>query len=242
LAPLALAALLCACSSLSGPVNAPPEAPAPAVAAPAGPTRSPAPVAAASAPKTLVGTAGATSGTPAAPAAPAAPAPDPAVVQVFASGVAALQAGRMEEAQRHFVALTRSNPELAGPHANLGIVYRRAGKLDDAAAELQLAVQDNSQQAVYWNQLGIVYRLQGHFTKARSAYEKAIAIDPNYSTPKLNLGVLFDLYLWDGPRALEQYQQYLALTPGGDEKVSKWIADLKNRTRGQSAKGGKERE
>lgn len=171
------------------------------------------------------------------------PAPlDPAVLQAFEAAVAALRAGRTEEARKGFAALTRSHPELGGPHANLGILLRHAGKPDLAVTELEQAVHDDALQPVYWNQLGIAYREQGQFEKARAAYEKAIALDPNYASPKLNLGVLFDLYLWDGPRALGQYEKYLALTPGGDQRVSKWIADLRNRTRGPVAQGGKEQQ
>ena len=84
-------------------------------------------------------------------------------------------------------------------------------------------------QALYFNQLGITYRQQGQFKKAAEAYERAIELDANYTSPLLNLGILHDLYLWDGKRALELYDRYLALSPGGDAVVSKWVADLKNR-------------
>jgi hypothetical protein len=49
----------------------------------------------------------------------------------------------------------------------------------------------------------------------------------------LNLGILYDLYLGDTQRALEQYARYLSLFPNGDPTVSKWVADLKNRKPGQ---------
>jgi hypothetical protein len=53
--------------------------------------------------------------------------------------------------------------------------------------------------------------------------------------------VLFDLYLWDGPRALGLYDRYLALTPAGDPTVRKWIADLNNRIkRGGTAPGSEQ--
>ena len=32
-----------------------------------------------------------------------------------------------------------------------------------------------------------------------------------------------------GSSALALYERYLALTPAGDAKVGKWVADLKNR-------------
>jgi len=148
----------------------------------------------------------------------------------------------MPEAEKAFLALTRSHPDLGGPHANLGIVYRQTGRLDLAVSELESAVKCNPQQPVFWNQLGIAYRQQGQFAKARDAYEHALSIDPGYPAPILNLGILFDLYLWDSKRALELYDRYLALTPGGDAKVSKWVADLKNRAREGKADNRKEKE
>jgi len=152
-----------------------------------------------------------------------------AVQRAFDDARNALRAGRTEEAQRGFLALTKSNPELGGPHANLGILYRQAGKLDEAITELELAVQANPKQSAALNQLGITYRQKGEFVKAREAYERAIALAPDYAAPHLNLGILFDLYLWDGARALASYEKYLALTSGDDDKVKKWIADLRNR-------------
>ena len=69
------------------------------------------------------------------------------------------------------------NPELGGPHANLGLIYRQAGKLPESAAALERAVKASPEQPVYFNQLGITYRHQGQFAKARAAYERAIELD-----------------------------------------------------------------
>jgi tetratricopeptide (TPR) repeat protein len=141
----------------------------------------------------------------------------------------ALRAGRVEEAERGFRALAKEHPELGGPQANLGLIHRQSGKLTESATALEKAVQLSPRQATYFNQLGITYRQQGQFTKARDAYQTAIDLDPTYAAAVLNLGILHDLYLWDGKRALELYDRYLALSPAGDAVVSKWIADLKNR-------------
>jgi Flp pilus assembly protein TadD len=159
----------------------------------------------------------------------------PAVQQQFDSAIEQLNAGRADEAARAFLELTRSHADLGGPHANLGIIYRQTGKPAEAVTELERAVQLNPQQPVFLNQLGIAYRQQGQFAKARGAYEKAIELDPGYPSPYLNLGILFDLYFWDSKRALELYDRYLALIPGGDDRVVKWVADIKNR----SQQGGK---
>jgi tetratricopeptide (TPR) repeat protein len=153
----------------------------------------------------------------------------PTVQRAFDDARRAMRAGRMDEAERGFKAVVQAQPELGGPHANLGVIYRQANKLPEAVTELERAVKASPQQPVYFNQLGITYRQQGQFTKAREAYERAIDLDASYAAATLNLGILNDLYLWDGKRALELYDRYLALTPGGDATVTKWVADLKNR-------------
>ena len=152
-----------------------------------------------------------------------------AVQRSYDDALRALRAGRNDEAERGFRALAQSNPDLGGPHANLGVIYRQGGKLNESADELAQAVKINPNQPIYFNQLGITYRQLGKFDKARDAYEKAIALDANYAAPTLNLGILYDLYLGDGPRALELYSRYLALSPSGDAAVTKWVAELKNR-------------
>jgi Flp pilus assembly protein TadD len=183
---------------------------------------------------------------PAAAAAPVKPEPETpvsaAAQRAFDDALRLLRAGRTEEAERGFRALVKSNPELGGPHANLGLMHRQAGKLPEAVAEFELAVRASPRQPVYLNQLGITLRQHGQFAKAREAYEKAIALDPHYAPPQLNLGILHDLYLWDGKRALELYDRYLALSPGGDATVTKWIADLKNRKQASIALNGTRKE
>ena len=156
---------------------------------------------------------------------------NPAVQRAYDDALRALRAGRVEQAERGFRALAQSHPDLGGPHANLALIHRQAGRLPEAAAELEQAVRANPRQPIYLNQLGITYRQQGQFAKAREAYEKAIALDPAYAAPQLNLGILHDLYLGDGPRALALYDRYLALSPAGDATVTKWVADLKNRNK-----------
>jgi Flp pilus assembly protein TadD len=186
-----------------------------------------------------------------APPAPAASAVDrsepgtsiaPAVQQAYDDARRSLRAGRVDEAEKGFRALARSNPELGGPHANLGLILRQAGKLPEAVAELEQAVRVNPREPVYWNQLGVAYRHNGQFAKARDAYEQAIALDAGYAAAHLNLGILNDLYLGDARRALELYDRYLALSPAGDATVAKWVAEIRNRKPQQAMLTRKEKE
>ena len=153
----------------------------------------------------------------------------PAVQRTFDDAGRALRAGRTADAERGYRAVVQSNPELGGPHANLGVILRRAGKLPEAVTELEQAVKLSPKQPVYLNQLGITYRQLGQFDKARDAYERSIAADAEYAPATLNLGILNDMYLGDAKRAAELYDRYLALSPGGDAVVTKWIAELKYR-------------
>jgi len=153
----------------------------------------------------------------------------PATQRAYDDALALMRAGHAADAERGLRALTQSNPELAGPHANLGLLARQAGHLPEAVKELEKATELAPGLAVAWNQLGLAYRQNGEFTRARDAYQHAIALDPNYATAVLNLGVLDDLYLGDSAHALELYTRYLALTPAGDPAVAKWVADVKNR-------------
>jgi len=173
------------------------------------------------------------------PAKPEAPV-DPATQRTFDAARQALAAGRVADAERGFVALTQSAPEFSGPYANLGLIRRQAGQTAEAKAALEKAVQLSPKRADLHNQLGITYRMTGEFAKAKSSYEQAMALDPAYAPAVLNLGILYDLYLWDGVRALELYDRYLQMTPGGDEQVQRWVRDLQNRTARKDAAPRKE--
>jgi tetratricopeptide (TPR) repeat protein len=170
-----------------------------------------------------------------------APAPlDLAAQRAFDGARQALAAGRTADAERAFTALTKSHPELSGPYANLGLIHRQAAKYPEAIAALEKAVSLSPQRADLHNQLGITYRMAGDFKKAKTSYEQSIALDATYAPAVLNLGILYDLYLWDGERALELYDRYLQLAPGGDDQVKRWVSDLRNRNAGKNAPERKE--
>jgi Flp pilus assembly protein TadD len=186
---------------------------------------------------------------PTAEAKPAAPvlAPVSADVQAqFDRALKTQRAGRSDEALRQWTALAQAHPELGGVHANIGLIHRAAGRNAEAVAALERAVAASPAQPRFFNELGIAYRNSGQFAKAQAAYEQALALDANHAAALLNLGILHDLYLGNGPKALELYERYLTLTPSGDASVTKWAADLRQRKPAQAAaatqvaKNGKE--
>ena len=170
----------------------------------------------------------------------AAPAPAPIAAETQAQFDRALQlqrAGRNDEALRQWTTLALAHPDLGGVHANIGLIHRQAGRHAEAVAALERATQASPLQTRFLNELGIAYRTNGQFTKAQDAYERALAIDANFAAALLNLGILHDLYLGNGPTALELYDRYLTLAPGGDAAVTKWAADLRRRKPTPTAQG-----
>lgn len=227
LAAALLVAATAGCSTMMEPIKAMRDALVPSASAAA-----PAAATTAATPRAGAGTTATSTVAPAAPISTAAPSDITVSAEsqrAFDEAARALRAGQNADAERRFRSLAQTHPELPGPHANLGVIQRQAGKLPEAVTELETAVRLSPRQPVYWNQLGVTYRQNGQFAKAREAYDKAIALDPGYSAAVLNLGILYDLYLNDGARALDLYGRYLLLSPSGDATVTKWVADLKNR-------------
>jgi tetratricopeptide (TPR) repeat protein len=214
--------LLAACHST--PREEPPAA-AQKVSAPAGPNGAAAAGNAAGA----NGTAAAGTGSGAGNAAGAAtqPVPDRAAQQ-YADALRLMKAGRATDAELEFKQLTLAYPEFPGPQLNLGLLYLQGSRLPEAEAAFKAALALNPTSAIAGNELGIVERKLGNFTEAEAAYQRTIATEPNYAPAYLNLGVLYDLYLAEPQKALEQFEHYIQLA-GENKQVAGWVVELRKR-------------
>lgn len=161
---------------------------------------------------------------------------DPQAQAEFNQALAALKSGRDDDALLLLTGMTRKYPGLAGPFTNLGLLYIKQGKLEEAKQSLLQATTVKPDDAVAYNHLGVVYRELGEFKQAQQAYETALKIKPDYADAHLNIGILLDIYLNDLAQALNHYQQYQTLNGSPDDKVEKWIVDLKRRVGNNQAK------
>lgn len=139
-----------------------------------------------------------------------------------------MKAGRSSDAELEFKQLALAYPDYAGPEVNLGILYERTSRLTDAEAALEEALKRNPDNAPANDELGIVERKLGKFEEAEAAYQRTIALEPNYAPAYFNLGVLYDLYLGQPQKALDQFEHYLTLA-GDNKQVAGWVIELRKR-------------
>jgi tetratricopeptide (TPR) repeat protein len=176
------------------------------------------------------GTAGGPSAAAGAPdSAPIVEIPVPArAAQQYEQALQLMKGGRNADAELEFKQLALSYPQFAGPQLNLGLIYLHDSRLAEAEAAFKAAVQLSPNNPIAGNELGITLRKLGKFTEAETAYQRTIAAEPNYAPAHLNLGVLYDLYLAEPQKALDQFERYIAIA-GENKQVAGWVVELRKR-------------
>lgn len=243
-ASLGAMALLAGCNG--APVKAPPQ-PAVAVAA-ASPSSqtAPAPANGVKRPNTTGQTgnpAGASGSAP--PTAPGGAAPPEPVdipfraAQQYSLALQLMKSGRSTDAELEFKQLIVAYPQFAGPQLNLGLLYLHDSRLNEAEGAFKAALTLTPSNPIAGDELGIVERKLGKFSDAEAAYLRAISAEPNYAPAHLNLGVLYDLYLAEPQKALEQFERYIEIA-GENKQVAGWLVELRKRVGAPAAAAKKE--
>jgi len=146
----------------------------------------------------------------------------------YAQALQLMKSGRDIDAELQLKDLVVGYPQLAGPQLNLGILYMRDSRLPEAEAAFKAALELKPNDAVAGNELGIVERRLGKFAEAEAAYQRTIAAEPNYAPAHLNLGVLYDLYLAQPQKALDEFERYIEIA-GENKQVAGWVVELRKR-------------
>jgi tetratricopeptide (TPR) repeat protein len=84
-------------------------------------------------------------------------------------------------------------------------------KTDKAIKYYQQALKLNDYNAKAANRLGMQMRNSGEFKQAETLYTQAINAQPSQPESYRNRGVLYDLYMNEKSKALQDYEYYLAL-------------------------------
>jgi tetratricopeptide (TPR) repeat protein len=157
----------------------------------------------------------------------ATPIPERATQQ-YAEALQLMKSGRNTDAELELKELVVGYPQLTGPQLNLGLLYMRDSRLAEAEAAFKAALELKPGNAVAGNELGIVERKLGKFAEAEAAYQRTIAAEPNYAPAHLNLGVLYDLYLAQPQKALDEFERYIEIA-GENKQVAGWVVELRKR-------------
>ena len=118
-----------------------------------------------------------------------APGADPA--QIFASGQAALQGGKLDEAEHDFQQVLQLDPNSGAAYANLGVVAMRRKQWGKAVSNLQKAERLMPQVPGVRLNIGLAYFRQNEFNNAIPPLESVVREQPAAAQPRYLLGLCY---------------------------------------------------
>jgi tetratricopeptide (TPR) repeat protein len=148
----------------------------------------------------------------------------------FLEASSMLERGNVDGARAKFESLTERYPALSGPWVKLGDIAERADQHDKAIEMYWKAIGVNKKNVNAYIALGLAQRRQGLFSDARNTYVAALTLWKDFPEAHLNLAILYDLYLDMPEEAQKHFEAYQFLTGEKDEKVHKWLVEVRRRT------------
>lgn len=148
---------------------------------------------------------------------------------LFDRGVELLREGQLDAAQVLFEELTEDQPELAGPWVNLGYIHLARSEPEQALAAFEHALDANPRNCEALTQMGVMSRKNGQFDEAELYYQSCLDAQPGYANARLNLAILYELYMGRLGEALAAYNDYQHVLPEPDNRVTGWVMDLERR-------------
>jgi len=147
---------------------------------------------------------------------------------VAASGM--LREGNLKGAHTQFQQLTDKFPFLSGPWVKLGAIAEKNEDYDEAIKLYKKAISVNKRNVNAYIALGLVQRKQGYFADAQKTYLDALHVWKDFPEAHLDLAILYDLYVNKPVEAQKHFEAYYFLTGGKDEKVRKWLVEVRRRS------------
>jgi len=144
----------------------------------------------------------------------------PDALNYYFKGILARDAGRNDEAMKFFKKATELNPDLEGPHLELGLLYYKKRLFDLEIKEYQNVLRINPKNTDALFYLAQAYESKGLYGAAIKKYEEIIRLDPEDAETYYHLGLA---YLTQGERkkAKEIYPKLKVFDPGFAEKLKR---------------------
>ena len=159
------------------------------------------------------------------------------LVSAYNDGLSLLEDGEYLAAETHWQALAEQYGMFPGVMLNYALSLYRLEKYEDALTQVSAAQVVNAEFCPAFSVRALIERELGQFREAESSYLSAISCNPQNADARYNLGILYDLYLHDLPKALEQYTQVQSMQSESDERLSIWITDLERRASAEQVAG-----
>ncbi|SEU08999.1 tetratricopeptide repeat protein [Stigmatella erecta] len=105
-------------------------------------------------------------------------------------GLISLQAGKKEEAKKHFIKALRFNQEQAQAYQNLGFIYLEEGAYGKAHDNFQRALKVNPDYLEARYNLGLALMKMEKAEEAKKEFRTILAVNPNIANAHHNLGII----------------------------------------------------
>ncbi len=110
---------------------------------------------------------------------------------LFRQGKAALQAGRLDLAEKDFRGVIALDPKSAAPHINLGVTYMREKRWDDALVEFRKAESLAPNQSGVQLNIGLAYYRKNDFASAIEPFGATLRLEPGSVQARYLLGLCY---------------------------------------------------
>ena len=151
---------------------------------------------------------------------------------LYREAITALNGKELDKAEELLKDFGKLKPQLAGPLANLALIYYKQGKLEESEKMAHRALALNPEQANSLNLLGQIAYEKGLALESEKYYKQAIGIKADYANAHYNLALLYDILFQDIGKAVVHYRRYVELTDGKDNDTVNWLEQLENSLKG----------
>ena len=139
----------------------------------------------------------------------------------FRQGLACHQQGKLVEAERHYDAALKSQPDNFEALHMLGVIALQTGRLERGVEIIRKAVALNDNSATAFNNLAKGLKDLSRFDEAIVCFERATALAPNFADARFGYGTALHL-TGRSEDALVHFEKAIALNP-------KFVEALNNR-------------
>ncbi|NLI00704.1 MAG: tetratricopeptide repeat protein [Chthonomonadales bacterium] len=103
------------------------------------------------------------------------------------AGLAALKAGRLQEAIANLLKAAQADPESFETYSYLGAAYSKVGDFENARKAFGRAIQIDPTSARAWYNLGVAHQMAEDLESARTCFNNAVQRDPNHEQARAAL-------------------------------------------------------